>query len=677
MLDQRRSIQRFGQVLIAVLCALSLTLLLQSFIQATPYLPFLIAALLCAGYLGFGPACAAIVLGIVAAIGLSTWGGMELPIEPEDLRRLAVFILGTLWLGWQSTGWRRAREDLEFLDKASKTLAASLDQQTTLDALAGLLVPRLGDACAVALREATGALPLTAVSGNAEARVALRPLAAATVPGGGIEVHPGVTETLLARLAPNLSERSEVRALGVRSLVIVPLRARGITLGSVTLLRMRRFQRWRRGAVVLLEELAHRAALALDNARLYTAALRMKEALRQRAEELATVDRRKDVFLAVLAHEMCGPLGALTNLAEVMRGGGQMPEVGWDMMTRQLDVLLRLADDLLDVARISQGKVELRRQPVLLKEVLADALQATQPLLQTRSHHFRMTLPPQPLWILADRVRLAQVFINLLTNAAKYTDPGGRVEILAQLDQEQIVVRVKDSGIGMGTDLLPRVFDLFAQGQGSEETGHKGLGLGLPLARRLVELHGGSIAAHSAGPGCGSEFHVSLPPCPAPEPVERLATPAFPSLATREPAGRRILVVDDNGDAAGTLAMLLEMGGHQVCLAQDGPSALKLAQSFVPEVVLLDIELPGWDGWEVGKRLRESPDLANTVIIALTGHSLHQYRKRCQESGIDHLLTKPVDPEELRTLVGTLARAPHWRLGGVNSMGHPLTPASG
>jgi two-component system CheB/CheR fusion protein len=282
---------------------------------------------------------------------------------------------------------------------------------------------------------------------------------------------------------------------------------------------------------------------------------------------------------------------------------------------------------------------------VPLADIVADAVEAVRALVADRRHELAITLPPQPIWLEADRARLAQVLINLLTNAAKYTEPGGRITVTAEPIDSEVLVRLRDTGVGIAPELLPRIFDLFTQG----ESPNGGLGLGLALVRRLVEMHGGRVEAHSDGPGHGSEFHLRLPTC-----APLALPPPSPPLRARHRAAsavRRILVVDDNADCAETLARLLELGGHPVGLAHDGPTALRVAETFRPDVVLLDIGLPRMDGYEVARRLRQLPGLERTVLVALTGYSHDEHRQRCREVGFDQVLTKPVDPEGLQQLL--------------------------
>jgi two-component system CheB/CheR fusion protein len=371
---------------------------------------------------------------------------------------------------------------------------------------------------------------------------------------------------------------------------------------------------------------------------------------RKRAEEaLREADRHKDEFLAMLAHELRNPLAPIRNALEIMRmtgAAGPPGEASRQMIERQVRQLVRLVDDLLDVSRITRGKIELRKGPVELAAVVGLALETSRPLLDARRHELTISLPPEPLCLDADPARLAQVFSNLLHNAAKFTDEGGRVGLTAESQDQEVIVRVRDTGIGMTEEMLTRAFDLFAQADRSLCRSQGGLGIGLTLARRLVQMHGGSVQAFSDGPGKGTELVVRLP-------VLQRAHPAGPSPAggNGPRSSRRILVVDDNVDAADSLAQFLGMAGHQVRTAYGGPAALEAARAYRPEAVLLDIGMPGMDGYEVARRLRQEAGLGGALVVALTGYGQEEDRRRSREATIDHHLVKPVDPEALEALL--------------------------
>jgi CheY-like chemotaxis protein len=318
------------------------------------------------------------------------------------------------------------------------------------------------------------------------------------------------------------------------------------------------------------------------------------------------------------------------------------------LIERQTRYLSRLLEDLLDVTRLTRGLIELRRETMDLRQVLRHATQATQPLFNSRDHHVRLNLPPEPLLVEGDPVRLEQVLVNLLTNAAKYTDERGQIEITAAHEAGDVVVRVRDNGLGIAPDLLPRVFELFTQADRSHARTHGGLGIGLTLVRRIVELHGGTVLARSEGLGHGSEFTVRLPVSAA-----EADSPA-PSASEGAVAGLRVLVIDDNPDAADTLREILELEGHLVQVAHSGPSGVRTAAEFLADVILCDLGLPGMDGYAVARELQARGLLTAARLIAVTGFGQPEDRRRTAEAGFHAHVTKPADPEEILRLIAGL-----------------------
>ena len=373
--------------------------------------------------------------------------------------------------------------------------------------------------------------------------------------------------------------------------------------------------------------------------------------LRQSEERLREEARRKDEFLAMLAHELRNPLAPIRNSAQVLRLLGQADpnlQRASDMIERQVAHLARMVDDLLDVSRITRGKVQLQKEPVELAPVLARAVETTRPLLDARRQELTVTLPPDPVVVEGDTTRLAQVVSNLLNNAAKYSEEGGHIRLTLERGLAQAVIRVRDHGLGIPADLLPRVFDLFTQGDRSLARSEGGLGIGLTLVKNLVEMHGGTVEAFSEGPGRGSEFVVLLPRLER----GRGRRPGREAEPARVPtASRRVLVVDDNPDAAESLALLLRVEGHEVRTAHDGPAALKAATEFQPEVIFLDIGLPRVSGYEVARQLREQLGLKKVLLVAVTGYGQEEDRRRSREAGFDAHLTKPADPAALHELL--------------------------
>ena len=374
---------------------------------------------------------------------------------------------------------------------------------------------------------------------------------------------------------------------------------------------------------------------------------------RKRAEEaLREADRRKDEFLAMLAHELRNPLAPVRNAVQILRLSGISPETAEQaraVIDRQVQHLVRLVDDLLDVSRIMRGKIELRKQRLDLAGVVARAVETAQPIIDAHGQRLEVALPAEPLWVEGDLVRLTQVLANLLNNAAKFTERAGRIFLTATREADAVEVRVGDTGIGIAPELLPKVFDLFVQADRSIARSQGGLGIGLTVVKHLVELHGGTVSVTSAGTGQGSEFIVRMPTFAA-------APAGGPPLAPGEEKpkvahSRRVLVVDDNVDAANSLAMLLRLNKHQVCEAHDGFAALQAADQFLPDVVLLDIGLPGLSGYDVAKRLRADPRFAEILVVAMTGYGQEEDRQRSRQAGFDHHLVKPVEPGVVQKLL--------------------------
>ena len=364
---------------------------------------------------------------------------------------------------------------------------------------------------------------------------------------------------------------------------------------------------------------------------------------RTKEDALRAADRQKDEFLGMLAHEIRNPLAPLTYSATILEGRIQDPELKrpLEVITRQARRMIRIVDDLLDVSRVTQGKISLQRERVSLADVIAQCADASRPLMEGRRHQFEAGPVDPALAVNGDAVRLAQVIENLLINAAKYTPDGGRIALTAAAEGATAVIEVRDNGVGIGPGMLHRVFDLFAQADTSLDRAEGGLGIGLTLVDRLVRMHGGRVEARSAGLGLGTTFTVYLPRIAAPEGSvdDRRATAAAP--------GRRVLVVDDNVDSAEMLGALLEIKGHDVRLAHDGRAAAPAAAEFNPDVVLLDIGLPGMDGYRVIEELRAIPSLATAIVVATTGYGREEDRARCLAAGFDEHLTKPIDPVQI------------------------------
>jgi signal transduction histidine kinase/ActR/RegA family two-component response regulator len=578
--------------------------------------------------------------------------------------------LGVVLVLRDVTEKRQAERAARFLADAGAVLAAVGDYEDTLQKVARLAVPFFADWCAVDMAEPDGSLRRLAVAHPDPRQVEVvyelnrRYPPDPDVAGGPRYVFrtgrpdlmPDVTDAMLARAAKDAEHLRLLRALGLRSYLAVPLTASGKTLGVLTFGTAESGRRYGEADLALAEELAHRAAVALENAHLY--------------RELREADRRKDEFLATLAHELRNPLATVRNALHVL----QLPGVddasaarAREMMGRQVEQLVRLVDDLLDVSRVMHGRIALRRERVGVAAVLTRAVETARPAIDAAGHELTVALPAEPVWVDADVVRLTQVVGNLLHNAAKYTERGGRISLGAGREGDEAVIRVRDTGIGIRPDMLSRIFDLFVQTDRAADRSQGGLGIGLTLVRRLVEMHGGRVQALSDGPGTGSAFVVRLPARPAACEGPPASGPPAPAAVPR----RRVLVVDDNADAAESLAMLLRLEGQEVRVAHDGPAALEAARAERPNVIFLDIGMPGMDGYEVCRRLRQESGLNGAVLVAVTGWGQEEDRRRGQEAGFDRHLVKPVGMEVLQQVLAGLAvpHAPSPGAGGLSPGG--------
>jgi PAS domain S-box-containing protein len=540
---------------------------------------------------------------------------------------------------------QRAERMARFLADASAALAGLIDLESTLQNVARLAVPAFADWCVIDMLEEGGSIRRVAVAHSVReyeqlARDVHRRWPPQPTHGihriirsGCAELIAEIDDALLASAISDPELLTITRQLGLKSFLGVPLIAHGKVSGVMEFFAAESGRRFDAEDLAVAEDLAHRAAVAIENTRLYAT---IKES-----------DQRKDEFLAVLAHELRNPLAPVRNALGILRQPTATPEMqarAREMAERQVQHLTRLVDDLLDVSRIMRGKIELRKSRVDVATIAARAIETARPVIDAAGHELIVALPEAPLAIEADEVRMSQVIFNLLSNAAKYTEPGGRIELAVTGDNREVTFHIRDNGIGIAPDVLPRLFEIFVQVAPTAPRSQGGLGIGLTLVKNLVEMHGGTIDAYSAGLGQGSEFVVRLPalqPAAPASPADVGSSDARPSSS---PDGsRRILVVDDNIDAATSLAMLLKLLGHETRVVHSGPDALAAVEADPPEVVLLDIGMPLMDGFEVARRLRAGPHADRLLLVAITGWGQAADRQRTKEAGFDHHLTKPVE----------------------------------
>lgn len=523
---------------------------------------------------------------------------------------------------------------LDFLTRAGAVLGQSLDQRITMLSVVRLPIPLLADTAVLAVPQSHPGLAWKCVRAYRE-------------PDGPI-VEEDVSLLSLDQDLTSAIIRSQNDAtpqLDSSNTIAFPLIARGNTFAVLGLSRRTSQRAFVPSEITVAETFASRASSALENARLY--------------HEVQEANRHKNEFLSMLAHELRNPLAPIRNANELLRQKASEPNrVKWaqGVIERQMSHLVRLVDDLLDVSRLTLGKIRLAMERVSLNKVVAQAVEATQPLIDQFSHTLEVALPPFPIRITGDDARLTQVLINLLNNAAKYTEPGGRIWLSATLESSVVSIRVRDSGVGISPELLPRVFDLFTQANRSLDRSQGGLGIGLTLVRQLVEMQGGSVEAFSEGTGCGSEFVIRLPAI-----TEGSGTPSTDrSNGNHSQKGvhsLKMVVVDDNVDGAESLSELLELLGHEVMVANDGPTGLAIVTEFHPDVILLDIGLPGMDGYEVARRIRADFG-RGPMIVAVSGYGRDEDRRLAKEAGFDHHFVKPIQLESLQTLLASIRTTP-------------------
>ena len=537
----------------------------------------------------------------------------------------------------------RASQRLAFLARASAALAGSLDVDATVQEVGHLVVPQLCDVSMLIMTDADDEprrLPQFAYDGGPTG-VSTRPIGEA-LDASLRAIVERVATTGAQHRVPGSDEGGSVAfpdGQRAHSVVAIPLAVRGRVL-AVLVLGMLGERAFEPDVASLAADVAGRAAAALDNALLYH---RIQES-----------DARKNEFLAMLAHELRNPLAPIANAVHVLKvAGGDRDKVSWarDIIGRQLKQLTRLVDDLLDLSRITRGKIELKVEALDAAEIISAAVETSRPIIDAQRHTLSVSLPDAPVAVRGDFARLSQVLGNLINNAAKYTDPGGTIEVSLQRDERDAVFRVRDSGMGIPPAALATVFEPFTQLERTLDRAQGGLGIGLTLVRRLVEMQGGSVSAHSAGTEKGSEFVVRLPEvAAAPEPIAHGVPRADATEMSYLPL--TVLVVDDNADVAESTAILLRVAGCNVHVAHDGHAALATLESVQPDAVLLDIGLPGMDGYQVAARMRERPDFKRTLIVAVSGYGQDEHQARSRLAGVDHHLVKPIDPAAVMAILG-------------------------
>jgi signal transduction histidine kinase len=534
---------------------------------------------------------------------------------------------------------RRQNERLRLLWESAAVLLAS----DSPDEMLRKLFDRVGrhlnlDTClSYAVNDAGDALQLAASHG-----IPADSLASSQRLEFGQAVCGTVALQRRAIVVPEVQSSSDPRtglicSLGIRAYACYPLTAGNRLLGTISF-GSRTRDRFDEDELEFLETVSHYVAVACERSRLI--------------EQLREDDRRKDEFLAMLAHELRNPLAPIRNALQIQklsRASDDHAETR-ELMERQVGQMVRLIDDLLDISRVTRGQLELRKERVELAAAFRQAVENARPHIEQAGHELSVTMPAEPIYLQADPVRLAQVVANLLNNCAKYTPRGGRIRLSAERQGSDAVISVRDNGVGISSELLPRVFDMFMQVDRTLERSQGGLGIGLTLVKRLVEMHGGNVEARSEGAGRGSEFVVRLPMVlAAPQATLSAHSPAQPAKSEASP--RRILVVDDNRDGAASLAMMLRIMGNKVQIAHDGLEAVKAAEAFLPNVVLLDIGLPKLNGYDAARQIRSHDWGRDMVLIAITGWGQDEDKRRSLEAGFDFHIVKPVNPAELERLV--------------------------
>jgi PAS domain S-box-containing protein len=543
------------------------------------------------------------------------------------------------------------RRHADELARVSRRLTESLDIGEVAERIAESILPLFqAQSSVVRLLLPDGSLACVAIAGKWLENFKpgyLLPPGVGLVGRAVIERRPLWTRDILdePRVVLTPEFRRGLAGAGHHAVLAVPLQVKGEIIGAVSTAHAE-IRTFSQAEIDLLQAFADQAALAMRNVQLFA----REQTARAEAE---AANRAKDQFLALLAHELRNPLAPIVTSAALLRRPGipaTVVEHSAGIVERQARSLARLLDDLLDVSRITRDRIELRWIVLSIADAVERALEATRPLIDERRHVVSVTLPPRPLYVEADAARLEQIIVNVLNNAAKYTPPDGHISVVVVQEGDEVVLRVSDTGIGIPQDMLSRIFDLFVQGDQSLAHTSGGLGIGLTLVHRLVKLHHGRVEAHSDGPGRGSQFTVALP-------LSRQASaPAGPTSAPARCPPADVLLIEDNDDARQSLRALLEHEGHRVAETADGTSGLNRDETMRPDIVLIDIGLPGLDGYEVARRIRVRRG-TDPILVAITGYGQIDDQRRSLEAGFDAHLTKPVSPDQLTGLLGTLAHS--------------------
>jgi signal transduction histidine kinase len=583
---------------------------------------------------------------------------LQTPIIPDVLRaKVRVFVdlfrmteqvkrQGEERLAFDQERMRRAAAEeanarLRFLAQVTDVVGRSLDYGATARDVVRLTVPVLGEHAVVARWDQASNAWQVVQAFSQDSGVLLEELASLDpLPG---ELSAAIRQSLSTETAALWRVPQSAGSSGPK-LIVLPLTGQKSTFAVLAIRRGTDARPFSADDLALCEALASRAAIALENANLY--------------KDLERADRQKNEFLSMLAHELRNPLAPIRTAVDVLRlkGDGQ-PEIDWarEIINRQTKHLVRLVDDLLDVSRITGGKIRLDLEALNAATVVAAAVETSRPLVEESGHELTVSLPDEPIWIRCDRVRLAQVLSNLLNNAAKYTQRGGSIRLEVNRVEGEVLFRVCDNGIGISAEMLPKVFELFTQVERSIDRSQGGLGVGLTVVKRLVEMHGGRVDATSRGAGCGSEFVVRLPMLEAP--IEPATATDAPAESTALAPSLRVLVVDDNTDAAESLAWLLKHGDHEVRTAHNGRQAIELAREFRPQAVVLDLGLPELDGYEVARHLRQSDETRGALLVALSGYGQQEHRRRSNEAGFNYHFVKPLDFGALQRILSEAQHA--------------------